>query len=866
MSKVVGSYESVVRGVSEQNPQSRRSGQHEAQVNMISDPVRGLARRHGSLMQDERIVFRGPPDKFLTQTERTRVSSFFVSEIEYDAIMRTAATPDTEVAQTTLVQCFNKVTRKFIPVVWQEGNDLITSLVSGGVSAVANVGRFLYIAGNTVAPTANETAKWDDTGNKALLAGWVRGGAYSRTFKATVVAADGTRLTGEYKTFSSSYPEALDTSDIILDPSDSDEDRFNNYQKKINDRTNLYNSAATTYIGEAAADITPENIAQKLVDALIVAGVSSGDVRREGGYVVVDSGGYVEIEMEDSGDDSLVRNVGNTIDNIDLVSSRHYVGKVLKVEPEKNTGDPVYLEAFARDDVSTGWTEVVWRESTGYLMEPQSVFAMATVEDGVLYIAGSASGLATLAGISVPDYEPNKVGDGGSAPLPEFFGKRIDYLGVFQDRLVVGTGSTLMFSRSGDYLNWFRQSVLSIEDDDPWEGYALGAEDDIIKYSALYDRSLLLYGQRFQYVVSGRQAFVPATANIAIASAYKDVVDAPPKSAGNFVFYCKYSGTTGKEVTSLHQVQPGVVTDVSDTYPASQVLDTYLKGKPVELLTMQAPNIVFLRTTDNRSKVFTYSYLDNPNSGERLFDSWSHWDWLSPVGSLAGMSEHKSDVLFYMIRSGTTEDGQATVWYAAEKFVRDTDLSDYPYMDSLRPLSDFITPDAVTSLHGGSPTGGLAVAVGRGVPEAFLGVTIDRLEDEFLPTYLGIIESCWVGYCPETYVIPTNPFMRDQNGQAILSGRTTVGKIRVAVTDTAAMVCDVTARGSTRTTLNFTGRVLADPTNLVGRQPVVSTDLSATIGGEVRECSYRLSAVRWLPFTVNAIEWQGQSFNRGRRV
>jgi len=45
MAKVSGSYASVVRGVSEQVPQDRRPGQHFEQVNMISDPVRGLARR-----------------------------------------------------------------------------------------------------------------------------------------------------------------------------------------------------------------------------------------------------------------------------------------------------------------------------------------------------------------------------------------------------------------------------------------------------------------------------------------------------------------------------------------------------------------------------------------------------------------------------------------------------------------------------------------------------------------------------------------------------------------------------------------------------------------------------------------------------
>jgi len=851
MTKVSGSYESVVRGVSEQNAQSRRSGQHEAQVNMISDPVRGLARRHGSIMQDELQVYVGSPNDFLAQTEKSRVIPFFVADTEYDAIVRTSSASGSA-AKSTLIQCFNKASRQFIPVSITAGA-LTGQLISGGVSASANVGRFLYIAGNSIVPAMTETPKWADAANKSKLAGWVRSGAYARIFEVTLVRANGTRVTGSYTTKSSSYPELLDTSGISI--GSGDPAAMNAYQKAINDATNDYNSRATAWIGEAAQDITPANIAQKLVDSLIANGATPLEVRREDSYVVATSG-YVEIEMTDNGDDSLVRSVGNVISNLDLVSSRHFVGKVLKVEPEKNAGDPVYLEAFAKDENSTGWAEVVWREAAGYQMAPTAVFAFATVHNGTLHITNSAAELAGIIGSDVPSFEPNKVGDGGSAPKPEFFGKRIDYMGVFQDRLIIGSGSTLMLSRSGDYLNWFRKSVLTINDDDPWEGYALGAEDDTIKHSALYDRSLLLYGERFQYIINGRQTLTPTSANIAIASSYSDAIDAAPKPAGNFVFYAKYSGRPGKEVSSLHQVQPGVVADVSDSYPASQALDTYLQGIPVEILTMQAPNMVLLRTSKDRLKVFTYSYIDNPNTSERLFDSWSHWQWDEGVGALCGLGKHKSNMLLYMIRWGAGEDGLPTVWYAAEQFVRETDLSDYPYLDSLRPVGSAIPEDRVASA---------SVAVERGPVQQYLGLELAKL-DEFVGYYPDLTSSLWVGYNYPAYVTPTNPFMRDRNNQAILGGRLTLGKVKVAVTDTGGMICDVVARNLSRNTLTFTGKVLGALSTQVGVQPIVTSDVSAIVGGEVRECKYTLSAHKWLPLTINAIEWQGQWFFNTRRA
>ena len=56
MAKVSGSYKSLIRGVSEQVPEERLPGQHAAQDNTLSDPVRGLIRRQGSLLVNETAV------------------------------------------------------------------------------------------------------------------------------------------------------------------------------------------------------------------------------------------------------------------------------------------------------------------------------------------------------------------------------------------------------------------------------------------------------------------------------------------------------------------------------------------------------------------------------------------------------------------------------------------------------------------------------------------------------------------------------------------------------------------------------------------------------------------------------------------
>ena len=68
--KVESSYDSLLRGVSQQVPQERAIGQHTEQVNMLSDPVNGLARRHGSVNLAEQALPAMNFDQLIANVDR----------------------------------------------------------------------------------------------------------------------------------------------------------------------------------------------------------------------------------------------------------------------------------------------------------------------------------------------------------------------------------------------------------------------------------------------------------------------------------------------------------------------------------------------------------------------------------------------------------------------------------------------------------------------------------------------------------------------------------------------------------------------------------------------------------------------------
>ena len=854
MSKVGGSYDSVVLGVSEQVAHDRRQGQHEEQVNMISDPVHGLARRRGSVYQDERVVVEGSLEDYADEAGAMREYTFVIDGVAYSLLYRAMASA---LGKSPFMILYNKTTDKFMPIVY-ENSTWIDQLVAGGVSAMASMGRYVYIAGRTTIPQITINDVWGTDANLSRMVAWVRGGAYSRTFTVTLTRDDTSTLSVSYTTVPSAYPELLDISDIEFwaNPPTNTEPR-EDYQKDVNDRVYLYQSQVNEWIGVAAQDITGENIAQKLVDALVLEGVAA---TRIGSTVVVDDDEFVDISADDGGDNTLIRAVGKEVAQPTLMSTVHYVGKVVRIRPiGASDSEAYYLEAFAKDDVSTGWTEVVWREGSGVLQTPTRMFAQAVIHNGTMYVAQNGAGLEALAPTSGdhPDYKASSVGDPVSSPTPEFFGKPITMMTVFQDRLLIGSGGTVNASRPGDYLNFFRQTVLTIMDNDPIEMFSYGAEGDTLRSAVMYDRDLIIFGDLKQYGITGRQVLSAKSPNITTVSAHEDATSAYPVASGNFVFYGKdASASEGDLRTTLHQLQIGQLLESPVSYEVSQQLDQYIKGTPCQLVAMTSPNMILYRTAEMEHDLYVYTYVDSQDGGQRLLDSWSRWVYSDTLGRLCGVSSHKGAALIFTMRQVG-----ANIVVVADKQSLNTELGALPYLDSMRRGDDIVDGE----WHDTVESRELSFACDRTTEYFLLGSRYDRL-DNFLDQVEVEDSQYWVGVVSPAFVTPTNPYRRDQNGVPILSGRLTLTQVRPSITQTSGLIATVETVNGSVTTLEFSGRILGLSSNLVARQPHPTTQVTVGVGKEVRECKYTLASKDWLPLTVTAIEWTGQSFNRVRRA
>lgn len=812
-----GSYQSVVGGVSQQSQHKRKDGQFEEVVNMICDPLRGLARRQG--MQRATKGSSTPTEMPVDEASKYHSFEYTCEGKDYVILYPTQA-----VSGATELYCFTKEHRdggvEHIPVAGLGSSLALQAMQQHGVSAITQIGDLLLIAPNNFISSVSIDYRVK-TQIRALV--HVRAGAYSRTYQMRVSNPDrSAQALITYKTMASSYAGVLDTSDI--DPHATD------YQAQVNNRVHAYNTAVTQYVGQAAASIQPENIAAELARQI--------NTDFPGNYATV-SGSHILIDglhvdwSSDGADGTQMIVVAPQVSNPALLPT---LGPIGMVAEHVQAGKAVaYYEAVAATNSGQGdkLAAVTWQEAAGERVTLASPFVLGYVWDGQLRLGDIAANV----GGSVPDINPPELATSRSgdtkdgANIPPLADKQITMLTVFQDRLLVGAGNTLTCSCTGDYLNFFQASTLQVEADDPIYFTGLSDDNDTLRYSTIFDRNLLLFGERQQYVISGRDPMDARSPLLTTAASYEGTTQCRPAQNGNFAFFSKFS----RGSSSLHQFQFGAVSDSIQAFEASEMLDTYIKGTAVGLCGVTSPNFVFMRTTGLPNGLYVYTYLDTQEGGQRVFSAFSRWEWDEALGATMGICPaNGGGLLVFTVMRATGSNVVQCDWISMESG------------NIGRPYLDRQYTHTSNDVHGSAVTAQVGLP---GTASAYLPVT-------------GTDGTVGVPY--QSSFTLTNPYMKDYQGNVKLTGRLVVQRFLLRMDQTGGITGDVSFMGNTQRVLDFKGRKVGSMESLIGRQPIVDTTVSVLVGRANEEFTVTLGSVTWLPMTLTALEWSGQYFNHTR--
>lgn len=920
MSKVSGAYPSLSRGVNQQPFEARLDGQHGEQVNMWSDPVHGLSRRRGTTLQycytDN--VF-GPSYHQLEDYKKQELRDFYASYrtvpyvtdgLELQVHYPTKPQPGWMQSIFEGPQGGIRVTRKVQGAgplqpgadveavgmgVYDEAEYNATqAAMFKGIAAACQVGRYmLFVPNATEFTVPAETNTWSSLANGAVALE-VKVGVPNRayTVKATV---DGTLYTWAYDTPSSAYSGTLTTADI---PASDPE-----YQKKVNDRVNAYNSAVTQWITTAAQQTRPSYIASEIAyqmgTTLAAVGAVVNAFAFNGAIIAyVTNGRAADFSATDGGDNSNFITTERTVTSLADLTSSHASGKIVQIKPERGTGS-FYVKA-----VPSGLgSRVRWEECPATaqvaIQNPMLVMAVKNPQPAPASRVGLAcatpSGLAYLASskilldptvLNLPQFNGRQVGDADSSPAPRFFGKQISWMSMFQDRLCVASGNTIDMSEVGNYFNFFRTQTLTVPDTDPVSVFALGSETDTIRHSVIFDRSLLLFGDNQQYSIDGRNPVTPSTSTIIQSSAIEDATDCPPVAGGSLVFF----GKRREGSAEIFQMEVGDVADTSNFTGLGLQLSDYLPGRPSQLLYVASPSTLFVRVSEAPHSIFVFRFIDQ--NRQRIMDSWSRFDYHPAFGLIYGMFYH-DDALYLRVAREAWKDEAGTVWtggrgdFGFDVLERQSLLPQVPglpYLDSIRKadfvyagaaygadwwqrnypfLATVFTRDKIAGYSLTDPPPPKFQYWLHGVQPNIK--TLDEWDAAFVDIPARDMNYCVVGIQFGSYVELTSPVRRDPNGQPIMQGRLTVSKLDVYYKDAGGFEATVTSSyGGTEQALHFNGRVLGQAANVGLVVPVTTGTTPVFVGRESKDYVCKISSRNWMPLSITRVTWTGQWFMNHR--
>lgn len=838
--KTSGAIKNLVQGVSTQNPKERLEGQVWVMRNCIPDPVEGAVKRPA--VRHIQSIYTDLPSPVLDQTldfraVATEAGEYAVGTYDGRVLIRDLSTG-------------NAVE------VYQEPSTY--NYFKGGIQAHANIGEYTLLSGTAVPEVTQQQLQGIHTSayvnntytttaevNRVVLIE-VRQGAYSGVY--TLRRSDGSSL--------ASYT--------------------------------VPNGAT----GTDSANVQPAYIANQLYTQLlaVVGGaVGSGIIRavhQQGASIAIflqftaideaaalyaDDGFYnTRLVMSDRFSDkaTALPSVGVEGHIMEIGKANSKTGNYFLRFEHTQGGSTSTAPSLATNRVRPGrWVETSQSYiSTGYsrggVLTESTLPSLLYVFDGKAYVGSgtyiAAQVLANTGNVISPlTWGRRTSGNDESAADPFFVGSAIAWMGIFQDRLVILSKGAVSMSRTSDYLNFYRESVIDDLATDPINLTSTFDSTDTLVGAALLDKNLIVIGTKTHYAIVGRTGITPTNGALLKTSSFESNPSVPPVSFGNLVYFSSASDNNA----DILAIQPSETVDSTYAYPVSSHVDGYIPSNIESLTASTKLNILFVLSGDG----VLYGYRTLFNQGERVLSSWFDFTFPSDMTlKCITVRNTKVRMLFSKVLGGkfVTVVGELDL-----DRVGYTGTKRHKYLDFWQVVpagGSSIVVDNALARGAYSNGDSIAVDVVSDLAETTGISTGTDIDAVFKVTYseLDASRAYIVGVPYLTTFEPTMPLPKTYDGKVTGVGKLVVSQMKVNYTVGAQFNVKVTDkyRGYE---YNHSARIVGAPDSFVGISYVRDGFFMFPIGSAEASARVSIQSYDHYPLVLSSIDWTGQFFKRG---
>jgi hypothetical protein len=378
----------------------------------------------------------------------------------------------------------------------------------------------------------------------------------------------------------------------------------------------------------AETDARPANVAAELAAAL------NADVPFANNCIAHATDGVIQITNNSNGKDILVTTEDDGGQGKDFIAINGQVKTISDLPPHGVISGVIIkvVETNARDDLGfylisnsdnggiTG--NCTWEETDALYLAADSPIDVLTMPYTITRTGFDGGGLANFT-VNNASWDQRESGDFDSNPLPDFVGKTIQSMGIFQDRLYILAGDTLSLSRSADYFDFFRNSVVAVASDDPISLTADTVSSDTLLHSVIHEGDLIIFSRGAQLKLGGDVIQTAETATLVSTTAFDSSPVAPPVSAGDSIFFAIDEG----DFSSIREFFTDSDLDTRKARPITEHVPRYIGGAVKEMVTSPNDDLMLVTTSTTTNEVYVYKW--HWAGKEKAISAWCTYEFPS---------------------------------------------------------------------------------------------------------------------------------------------------------------------------------------------------------------------------------------------
>ena len=386
---------------------------------------------------------------------------------------------------------------------------------------------------------------------------------------------------------------------------------------------------------------------------IATSGISQTLEQQNAAILITDTSDF-DISVKDGLGDQGLGLVYKEVSNITDLPAKAFNGFRVKVKGDTElVQDDYYVKFVTKEDKEVLWHygEGTWIEDIGYGVK---VSINATTMPLQLKPDDATFNTWTL---DTAAWSNRLAGDDDTNPAPTFVGSKINDIFFYKNRLGLLTDSSIVFSESDEYFNFWRTTVLQLLDSAPIDVGVSHTKVAILQHAVPFQEKLLIFSNSTQFVLRGTDLLTPKTVSITPATEYDSSETIKPLVLNNYVYFNfrrnSYEGLTEYFIDND--------TAIFDAAEITAQVPTYIPSK-IELMAGTAVENLVVAVNGDRTTMFVYKFFWQ--NKEKIQSAWQKFTF---ARSIVSMGFIESDL--YVITKDSTDT-------FLEKLPMENDLQD----------------------------------------------------------------------------------------------------------------------------------------------------------------------------------------------